>query len=282
MRDRRAPDVRRQRQQDIQCHVEAAIDEIRFQLAAFGTHAGNAHAGRFHGQLLQQAGELHAQRIRELEKEHRLVAMQSVLKGQEEERSRLARDLHDGVGGLLSGIKLSLSGIKGNVLLSEQHAQSVNNVILQPDHSIGELRRVSHNMMPEALIRYGLEEALENYCENLNLSGTIKVQLQTYGLEQRMEQSTEIVLYRIVQELLNNIIRHAGASNVLIQLVRENERFSLTVEDDGKGFDVKSAEQKGGAGLANIRARAGYLNGTVDIQSTPGEGTSVNVEGSCV
>lgn len=233
-------------------------------------------------QLLQQAGELHAQRIRELEKEHQLVAMQSVLKGQEEERSRLARDLHDGVGGLLSGIKLSLSSMKGNVFLSEQNAQSVNSVIVQLDHSIGELRRVSHNMMPEALIRYGLEEALENYCENLNLSGTIKVQLQTYGLEQRMEQSTEIVLYRIVQELLNNIIRHAGASNVLIQLVRENERFSLTVEDDGKGFDVKSAEQKGGAGLANIRARAGYLNGTVDIQSTPGEGTSVNVEGSCV
>lgn len=233
-------------------------------------------------QLLLQAGELHAQRIRELEKEHQLVAMQSVLKGQEEERSRLARDLHDGVGGLLSGIKLSLSGMKGNVFLSEQNAQSVNNVIMQLDHSIGELRRVSHNMMPEALIRYGLEEALENYCENLNLSGTIKVQLQTYGLEQRMEQSTEIVLYRIVQELLNNIIRHAGANNVLIQLVRENERFTLTVEDDGKGFDVKAAEQQGGAGLANIRARAAYLNGTVDIQSTPGEGTSVNVEGSCV
>jgi signal transduction histidine kinase len=155
-------------------------------------------------------------------------------------------------------------------------------VILQLDHSIGELRRVSHNMMPEALIRYGLEETLENYCENLNLSGTITVQLQTYGLEQRMEQSTEIVLYRIVQELLNNIIRHAGASNVLIQLVRENERFSLTVEDDGKGFDVNAAGQQGGAGLANIRARAAYLNGTVDIQSTPGEGTSVNVEGSCV
>ena len=233
-------------------------------------------------QLLQQAAELHEEHIRKLEKEQQLVAIQSVLKGQEEERSRLARDLHDGVGGLLSGIKLSLSSIKGNVFLSEQNAQSVNQVIVQLDHSIGELRRVSHNMMPEALIRYGLEESLENYCENLNLSGIIKVQLQTYGLEQRMEQSTEIVLYRIVQELLNNIIRHAGAANTLIQLVRENERFSLTVEDDGKGFDVKAAEQKGGAGLANIRARAGYLNGTVDIQSTPGEGTSINVEGSCV
>jgi signal transduction histidine kinase len=232
-------------------------------------------------ELLRQASELHEQRIRKLEKEQQLVAIQSVLQGQEEERSRLARDLHDGVGGLLSGIKLSLSTIKGNVFLSEQNAQSVNQVIVQLDHSIGELRRVSHNMMPEALIRYGLEEALENYCENLNLSGNLKVQLQTYGLEQRMEQSTEIVLYRIVQELLNNIIRHAGAANVLIQLVRENERFSLTVEDDGRGFDVRTADQRSGAGLANIRARAGYLKGTVDIQSSPGEGTSVNVEGSC-
>ncbi|MGH2643906.1 MAG: tetratricopeptide repeat-containing sensor histidine kinase, partial [Chitinophagaceae bacterium] len=158
--------------------------------------------------ILKQNELLHKRRIQELEKEHQLVAMQSVLKGQEEERSRLAKDLHDGVGGLLSGVKLSLSTMKGNVFLSEQHAQSVNRVIEQLDQSIAELRRVSHNMMPEALVKYGLKEALENYCENINLSGTLKVQLQSYGLENRMDQNTEIILYRIVQELLNNVIKH--------------------------------------------------------------------------
>lgn len=229
--------------------------------------------------LLQQKERLHAQQISELEKEKKLLAAQSLMKGQEEERSRLARDLHDGVGGLLSGVKLSMSTMKGNVFLSEENARSFENVIGQLDQSISELRRVSHNMMPEALIKYGLKEALENYCENLNLSGKINVQLQTYGMESRMEQSTEIVVYRIIQELLNNVIKHAEAKKVLIQLVREEDRFNLTVEDDGKGFDVN--EVKNGAGLANIKARIDYLNGNIDVVSKKGEGTSVHIEGNC-
>jgi signal transduction histidine kinase len=237
--------------------------------------------------LLLQHEKLHQQQIRELKKERKLMAAKSVMKGQEEERSRLARDLHDGVGGLLSGVKLSMSNMKGNVFLSEENAQSFNNVVTQLDQSIAELRRVSHNMMPEALIKYGLKEALENYCENFNLSagkaslsGEIKVQLQTYGMDQRIEQNTEIVIYRMIQELLNNVIKHAGAKNVLVQLVREGNHFNLTVEDDGKGFDIH--EIKEGAGLANIKARAEYLGGNVDIVSKKGEGTSVHIEGNCL
>ena len=236
---------------------------------------------RNRNKLLLQDQKLKEQRITELEQERKLVAAQSVMKGQEEERSRLARDLHDGVGGLLSGVKLSMSNMKGNVFLSQENAQSFENVIFQLDQSIAELRRVSHNMMPEALIRYGLKEALENYCENINISGKIKVQLQMYGMEKRMEQSSEIIIYRMIQELLNNVIKHADARNVLIQLVRKEDHFNLTVEDDGKGFDIKENENKTGAGLANIRARAAYLNGNVDIVSKKGEGTSVNIEGSC-
>lgn len=232
--------------------------------------------------LLLQNEKLHLQQLSELEKEKKLEAAHSVMKGQENERSRLARDLHDGVGGLLSGVKLSMSNMKGNVFLTEENARSFNTVISQLDQSIAELRRVSHNMMPEALIKFGLNEALENYCENLNVSGKIKVKLQTYGMEKRMEQNVEIVIYRIIQELLNNVIKHAGAKNVLIQLTRESDRFNLTVEDDGKGFDMKSIENTTGAGFANIKARAEYLNGSVDIFSAPGEGTSVNIEGDCV
>lgn len=230
-------------------------------------------------QLLEKEKELQKQKIVELEKQQQMVAMQSVLKGQEEERSRLARDLHDGVGGLLSGVKLSMSNMKGNVFLSEENAHSFNNVILQLDQSMAELRRVSHNMMPEALVKYGLKETLENYCENLNLSGKIKVQLQIYNLEKRMDQNTEIVIYRIIQELLNNVIKHADAKKVLIQLSREQDRFNLTVEDDGKGFNLN--EKTYGSGLENIKARTSYLNGNIEILSKPGEGTSINIDGSC-
>ena len=231
--------------------------------------------------LLLQKEKLHRQQISELQKERKLIAAQSLMEGQEEERTRLARDLHDGVGGLLSGVKLSMSNMKGNVFLSQSNVDAFNNVIHQLDQSISELRRVSHNMMPESLVKYGLKESLENYCESVNHSGQIHVQLQTYGMEERMEQGAEIVIYRITQELLNNVIKHAEAKNVLIQLVREKERFNLTVEDDGKGFDLVKAAGKTTAGLSNIKARTAYLNGTVDIVSAAGEGTSVHVEGDC-
>ncbi|HTN36036.1 MAG TPA: sensor histidine kinase [Arachidicoccus sp.] len=231
-------------------------------------------------QLLKQAGQLHAQQILELEKQQQLVAMGSIIQGQETERSRLAKDLHDGVGGLLSGVKLSLSTMKGNVVLTAENARAVGNVIDQLDQSIAELRRVSHNMMPEALIKFGLKETLENYCENINISSPLNIRLQCFGMENRMEQNTEIVVYRIVQELLSNIIKHAHALHVLIQLLRKGDRFSLTVEDDGQGFESAAVDKKG-AGLSNVQARAQYLNGTVDIHSAPGQGTSVTIEGSC-
>jgi signal transduction histidine kinase len=247
-----------------------------------GTLAGAIYLNfKRKNQLLKQSEQLKTQQVREMQKQQQLLAMQSVLKGQEEERSRLAKDLHDGVGGLLSGVKLSLSTMKGNVILSEKNAQMLNNVVVQLDQSMNELRRVSHNMMPESLIKFGLAESLLIYCDSLNETGLIKVQLQTYGMEERMEQNTEIVLYRIIQELLNNVVKHAEAKNVLVQLVRKNNRFNLTVEDDGKGFDLNSIAKNGGAGLNNIRARAEYLGATVDIQSAPAEGTSVNIEGGC-
>lgn len=229
--------------------------------------------------LLKKTEQLHEQQIIQLEKEHQLIAAQSLMKGQEAERGRLAKDLHDGLGGLLSGVKISLSNMKGNVFLSADNANAVTAIIGQLDDSINELRRVSHNMMPEALIKFGLIEALENYCESINQSGQLKVRLQTYGWAQRPEQDTEIILYRIVQELLHNVIKHAEAQQVLVQLMRESDRFTLTVEDDGRGFDIDASNHKDGAGLQNIRARADYLNGTVDIRTKPGEGTSVTIEG---
>src|SRR5690606_3741784 len=224
--------------------------------------------------------ELNRQKINELEKERQLVAAQSLMKGQEEERSRLAKDLHDGVGGLLSGVKLGLSTMKGNVFLSEENAQAVNTILGQLDNSIAELRRVSHNMMPEALVKFGLKEALENYCENIIQSSPLDVRLQTYGLDQRLEQDTEIILYRMVQELLNNVNKHAEATQDLVQLIRESDKFTLTVEDDGKGFDANDPNHHQGAGLQNIKARAGYVNGDVDIRTRPGEGTSITIEGN--
>jgi len=230
--------------------------------------------------LLKKNEIIYQQEIKHLENERQLIGAQSLMKGQEEERSRLAKDLHDGVGGLLSGVKLSLNYMKGNVFLTEKNALALNTVIDQLDVSINELRRVSHNMMPEALIKFGLKEAVENYCESINQTGALKIRLQTYGFEQRFEQDTETILFRMIQELLNNIVKHAQAQQALVQLIKENSKLSLTVEDDGKGFEKSSLDATTGAGFANIIARAAFLNCSVEIRTAPGEGTSITIEGT--
>ena len=233
---------------------------------------------RHRHQLAKQQDELQQQRIRELEKDKQLVAVDSMLKGQEEERSRLAKDLHDGLGGLLSGIKFSLSNMKSNLIVTPDNMAVFERSLDMIDTSIQELRRVAHNMMPEMLIKFGLDEALKEYCITINGTKLIAVKYQSFGLETRLESSTEIIIYRIVQELLNNTMKHAGATEVFVQLVREGNRFNMVVEDNGKGFDTSSVESNTGAGLANIRSRVDYLKGQLDIHAEPGKGTLVNIE----
>jgi two-component system NarL family sensor kinase len=222
--------------------------------------------------------KLQQQRISELETEKQLLATQSLLKGQEDERSRLAKDLHDGLGGLLSGVKLQLGAMKGNLILSEEHGHAFNNALNKLDDSISEMRRVAHNMMPEALINLGLEQALNDYCDGLSASQPFTINCEFYGLEQRMEPSIEIVVYRIVQELLNNAVKHANATIILAQVIRRENNLAITIEDNGKGFDTAQLDKMRTAGLRNIYSRVNYLHGQIDIQSVPDKGTSVHID----
>lgn len=188
----------------------------------------------------------------------------------------MAKDLHDGLGGLLSGVKLQLGAMKGNLILSEEHGRTFNHALSKLDESISEMRRVAHNMMPEALMKLGLQQALQDYCDGLSDSQSFKINGEFYGLEKRMESSTEIVVYRIVQELLNNAVKHSGASVILAQVMRQGNGLTITVEDNGRGFEKETILQ--GAGLKNIRSRVDYLKGQLDIQTTPGKGTSVHID----
>lgn len=216
--------------------------------------------------------------VRQLQQEKQLVATNSILKGQEEERTRVARDLHDGLGGLLSGIKLTLNSVKGNVILPESSASAFTRALSQLDGAINEMRRVAHSMMPETLVRFGLVDALSDFCEGISEAGHLKVKIQTFGFSERLESSVEITLYRIVQELLNNVIKYAEATETQVQLTRNGNEVSVTVEDNGKGFDVEAIKNGKGAGLQNVQARVDYLNGKLDIRSKPNEGTSVLIE----
>lgn len=227
--------------------------------------------------LAEQELQLQQQQIIQLKQEQQLSVADAVLQSQENERSRLARDLHDGLGGMLSGIKQSLNVMKGNQVLTETAARALGQVIDDLDRSIGELRHIARNMMPEALVRFGLRDALHDYCDHLRLSNSLPVHFQAYGLDDRLPQQTEVILFRVAQELLNNIIKHADATQILVQLMEGEGQVNLTIEDNGKGFDAEALKTAPGVGWLNIRSRIEYLNGVLDLKSAPGKGTSVHV-----
>jgi signal transduction histidine kinase len=219
------------------------------------------------------------QRINELETEKYLSATEAVLKGEEQERTRLAKDLHDGLGGMLSGIKYSLNTMKGNLIMTPENAQAFERSMDMLDSSIQEMRRVAHNMMPEALVKFGLDAALKDFCTSITNSGALKVQYQSLNIEGlEIEQTTAITMYRIVQELINNTIKHASAQKAIVQLSRTDGRLNLEVEDDGNGFNIDILDRAKGIGWTNIQNRIEFLKGKLDIHSEIGKGTSVHIE----
>ncbi len=224
-------------------------------------------------QIIQQ------QRINQLETEKNLTATSSVLKGEEQERTRLAKDLHDGLGGMLSGIKYTLNHMKGNLIMTAENAQAFERSIDMLDSSIKEMRRVAHNMMPEALVKFGLDTALKDFCSDINQSGIMKISYLSYGMEQNeIEQTKSITIYRIVQELVNNALKHSAAKETIVQLSLSEGNLAVTVEDDGKGFDITNLDKSRGIGWSNIKNRVAFLNGKIDINSNAGSGTSILIE----
>ena len=145
------------------------------------------------------------------------------------------------------------------------------------DYSMTELRRVAHNMMPESLLRFGLNESLRDFCETLT-TDQLKVKYISLNAEDRFDSAKEIVAYRTIQELITNALKHAHASQLLIQLSREETLVTITVEDNGRGFDPTSLKTSKGAGWTNIYSRIDYLKGKIELDSKPGSGTSVTLE----
>ncbi|WP_169924824.1 tetratricopeptide repeat-containing sensor histidine kinase [Thermoflavifilum aggregans] len=227
----------------------------------------------------RQKQKIQQQRINELETEKELSAIKAVLKGEEQERTRLAKDLHDGLSGMLSGIKYTLQNIKGNLIMNPENQQALERSIDMLDNSIKEMRRIAHNMMPEVLVRYGLDTALKDYATEINKTGIIKVIYQSMEMEDKdMDQTTAITVFRIVQELLNNVIKHAQATEVLVQVFRQMSKLVINVEDNGKGFDVTLSKEMGGMGWKNIYSRVEMLKGSIDVHSAPDKGTFVSLE----
>lgn len=224
--------------------------------------------------LYRQRVSRYRQRLLDAEREQQIELARALMQGEEQERKRLAIDLHDGLGGQLAGIKINLSRMATNASPS---GTDLHRVIDQLDASSNELRRIARNMMPESLLLLGLEPALKDMCDSMSTDAT-RVVFQSFGIDPALHKEMQMNVYRIVQELLANAIRHAAATEVLVQCSQNESRFFITIEDNGKGFSRSEATRKPGIGLSNVQSRVEYLKGKVDISSAAGEGTTINIE----
>ncbi|HRI22766.1 MAG TPA: sensor histidine kinase, partial [Panacibacter sp.] len=205
------------------------------------------------------------------------IATKAVIEAEEKERKRIAGDLHDGVGQLMSAARMNLSAIQGSLpFVSQEQKNNFEKVVNLIDESCNEVRIVSHNMMPNALLKSGLASAIREFIDKID-AHIIKVNLHAEGLGERIDTNIETVLYRVIQECVNNVIKHAKATQLDISLIKDHEGISATVEDNGSGFNSKDTAHFEGIGLKNIQSRIDYLKGTVEWDSSPGNGTVVAI-----
>ncbi|MEJ7559567.1 MAG: PAS domain-containing sensor histidine kinase [Pedobacter sp.] len=202
--------------------------------------------------------------------------LETTINTQEKERSRIAEDLHNSLGQLLYAVRLNLDHVK--LGKEDQHKQNALNIKTTKDllvACIKECRRISHDLMPAVLEDFGLKEAVQDICNQLGRTITFKCEFK--GLENRLPKYLEIAIYRIIQELATNLVKHADATKASLKLGISEKSISVRVEDNGKGFNTSNIKEDDGIGIQSIKTKLHLLKGELEIDSTPGKGTIVSI-----
>jgi signal transduction histidine kinase len=202
----------------------------------------------------------------EIQKQQEL-RLKAVIASQEDERNRIAAELHDGLGQSLASVRMRLS----RETVSPESLDAL-------DKSCVELREISHNLMPSNLMRSGLVTALHELSNRINKTGKLHLIVDADPNLPAIASSSAIHLFRIIQELLTNIMKYADATETTVQLMADNKMLSVMVEDNGKGFDKNTLQTTSGNGWYNIHSRLTILNGNVEIDSAPGRGTVITID----
>jgi signal transduction histidine kinase len=218
---------------------------------------------------------MHAQQLKSIQHQKELQLLQALMQGEEKERSRIAKDLHDGVAGMLAAVKMHFSSIPGSDDLMQVEGYQQGMKLL--NEATQEIRKTSHNLMPEVLLQHGLDEALRRYCNNVNNSKVLQIQYDSWGEIGRFHDSFELSVYRIVQELINNIIKHSKATQAIVQLSQQEEILSISIEDNGIGFSGND-NGKDGMGLRSLQSRIEAMNGKLEVESSQQSGVSAYLE----
>ena len=229
--------------------------------------------------IAEQEKEIEVQKTEKILKEQELNTIDAMIAGQEKERQRLASDLHDSVGATLSAAKMQFEHLK-------KHRGSLNNedelydrTQLLLEEAYTEVRAMAHTKNSGVIAKNGLLPAVNKLAQNASATGKIQIEVQDYGLDQRLEGSLEIAVFRIIQELVTNIIKHAEASEASISLTQHEDAINVVVEDNGKGFKAgQLSNNSGGMGLGSIEKRVEHMEGQMEVDSTQGKGTSVIID----
>jgi len=207
----------------------------------------------------------------------KIAQLKAIMEGEEKERKRIARDLHDGISQTMSAAKINLMAIEKEIAFtSADQKQKFDKIVGMVDEGFREVRTISHNMMPNALLESGLELVIRQFVDNID-PNIIRISLHSRGFEKHFDGTIETILYRVIQECVTNVIKHANATQLDISLIRDNDGISVTIEDNGRGFSTSDIESFTGIGLRNIYSRLALVQGKVEFDSSADNGTLVSI-----
>ncbi|MEL6699999.1 MAG: sensor histidine kinase [Bacteroidota bacterium] len=228
-------------------------------------------------EAIQQQTRLE-QKVDTLIKENEISSLNSLLQGQEKERERIGRELHDGVVATLSTVKLYINGVNDQMNLVAKETNSkimaANQLI---DSALEEVRSISHNLSKGMLAKLGLRDALQNFGDTIQNAGQAEIDIKVHDMDERYYVETELMIYRNIQELVGNAIKHGGAKKIEVGITRHDDIINVTVQDDGGGFDYEEikSRREGGIGLFNMERAVTTLGGTFHVDSSQGVGTTI-------
>jgi signal transduction histidine kinase len=222
-----------------------------------------------------QKQRLQAEKMDRLEREQEIGQLKAIVKGEEKERSRVARELHDGIVGLMAAIRMNFSTVQHRHQLLE--AEDFREALQQLTDASNEVRQTAYNLMPEALLQGGLIEAVAHHCRAMTENNPLDISFSSIGCLPPMDPDFELSAYRIIQELVQNIVRHSGATQAVVQLNYAENQLDISVEDNGKGIDQDILTSgKKGMGLLNL-SRVKAFNGHIQLNSQEGNGARIYI-----
>ncbi|TSE09096.1 sensor histidine kinase [Aquimarina algiphila] len=227
--------------------------------------------------IAEQERQIEIQKTEKLLKDQELTAIDAMISGQEKERQRLANELHDNLGSTLATVKLHFQHLTKN--RNNSKIENLEELYAKTDHLLEEayqkVRTIAHEKNSGVMANQGLLPAIKKFAKKASNGDALQIVVQDYGLEERLDNALEISIFRMIQELITNIIKHANATEVHISLTNHDSLLNIIIEDNGKGFDTKVISQKDGMGLRTIEKRIEHLEGTFEIDSTIGKGTNI-------